>query len=246
MKRGHDGLRDSDAKLAELAWRGVSVEPVLQADFERLDRPCLQADWMVRGVWEGSRVAFFDERIIDADAPSSLQANLTWEAISNRATQAKKRKYLELAVELRASFTLLISSTDCVLHAEYSACQKRLAFKLSAKWQQPYSVIMAWVRVRTQFAIIRAVGLWCEERGVGSCHLISSWSLLTLTPPPPPPPSSSSSSSSFFLFFFCLLLLLRLFCLLFSVVSFFILFVFLLLLFFLLPVPRLLLLLFLT
>ena len=81
VKRGHDGLRDSDAGLADSAWGGVSVEPVLQADFERLDRPCLQADWMVRGVWKGSWVAFFDERIIDADAPSYLQANLTWEAI---------------------------------------------------------------------------------------------------------------------------------------------------------------------
>ena len=106
VKRGHDGLCDSDAGLADLAWGGVSVEPVLQADFERLDRPCLQADWMVRAVWGGggSRVAFFDERI-DADAPSYLQANLTWEAISNRAAQAKKRKYQELAEELRASFT---------------------------------------------------------------------------------------------------------------------------------------------
>ena len=68
VKRGHDGLRDSG--LADLAWGRVSVEPVLQADFERLDWPCLQADWMVRGVWEGSRMAFFDERIIDTDAPS--------------------------------------------------------------------------------------------------------------------------------------------------------------------------------
>ena len=137
------------------------MEPVLQADFERLDRPCLQADRirMVRGVWEGSRVAFFDERIIDADAPSYLQANLTWEAISNRAAQAKKRKYQELADELRVSFTPLICSTDCVLQPEYSAYQKQLVSKLSAKKQQPYSVIMAWVRVRTQFTIIQAVDL---------------------------------------------------------------------------------------
>ena len=78
MKRGNDGLHDNDAGLADLVWGGVSVEPILQADYERLDRPCLQADWMVRRVLEGSRVAFFDERIIDADAPSFLQANLAW------------------------------------------------------------------------------------------------------------------------------------------------------------------------
>ena len=90
-------------------------------------------------------MAFFDKRIINVDAASYLQANLMWEAISNHAAQAKKGKYQELAEELRASFTPLICSTDCVLHAEYLAYQKQLASKLSAKWQQPYSVIMAWV-----------------------------------------------------------------------------------------------------
>ena len=55
---------------------------------------------MVRGIWEGDKVALFDERIIDADAPCYQQANLTWKAISNRAAQAKKEKHQGLAEEL--------------------------------------------------------------------------------------------------------------------------------------------------
>ena len=36
---------------------------------------------------------------------------------------------------------------------------KHLASKLATKWQRSYSVVMNWARVRTQFAIIRAVDL---------------------------------------------------------------------------------------
>ena len=124
VKKGHDGLRDHDAGLANLVWGGVGVEPILQADYGRFERPCLQADWMVRGVWEGDCVAFFDERIIDADTPSYRQSNLTWEAISNRAAEAKKAKYQGLVEELRALFTPLIASTEGVLHVEYAAYLK--------------------------------------------------------------------------------------------------------------------------
>ena len=159
MKKGHNDLRDSDARLAEMAWGGVSIEPVLTPENDRRGRPLLQADWMVRGVWEGSRVAFFDNRITDADAPCYVSANLSWEAISNKAAMEKKAKYRLVAEELRASFTPLVCSTDGVLHHQYSAYQKRFACRLALKWQKPFSVVMGGVRVRTQFAIFHAVDL---------------------------------------------------------------------------------------
>ena len=81
----------------------------------------LQADSMIRGVWEGSWVAFFDNRIIDANAPSYVQVNLSWEAIANRAASAKKAKYCSTAEELWASFTPLVCFTEGVLHCEYAA-----------------------------------------------------------------------------------------------------------------------------
>ena len=46
----------------------------------------------VRGLVEESFV-IFDNRIIDANAPSYVRTNLSWEAIANKAAQAKKRKY---------------------------------------------------------------------------------------------------------------------------------------------------------
>ena len=112
---------------------------------------------MARGVWENGRVAFFDNRIVDADAPS--YTNISWEAVANRAANAKKTKYNPAAEELLGTFTPLVCSTDGVLHREYRAYQIRLASRLATKWQRPYSVVMKWVKLRMQFAVFHAVDL---------------------------------------------------------------------------------------
>ena len=132
---------------------------------------CKRTGWY--GEFGKAAGCFLTNASFDGDAPSYLQANTTWEATSNRAAKAKKTKYQGLAEELRASFTPLVCSTDCVLHTEYTAFQKRLAQKLATKWQRPYSVIMAWVRAQTQLAIIRAVFLWLRgtRRRIVSFHL---------------------------------------------------------------------------
>ncbi len=159
IKKGHNDVRDNDARLAELAWGCVTIEPVLVPENDKTGHPSLQADWSVRGVWEGNRVAFFDNRIVDADAPSYVSANISWDALAKRAAQQKKKKYLPVAEELRGSITPLVCSTDAVLHSEYTSYQKRLASRLAQKWDKAYSDVMAWVRTQTQFAIIRAVDL---------------------------------------------------------------------------------------
>ena len=46
-----------------------------------------------------------------------IQANLSWDAIANKAAEAKK-KYKIATEELRGSFTPLVCSTDAALHHE--------------------------------------------------------------------------------------------------------------------------------
>ena len=58
-----------------------------------------------------------------------------------------------------ALFTPLTVPTEGVLHVEYAAYLKRLGSKLATKWQCSNSVVMNSVRVRTHFAITRAVDL---------------------------------------------------------------------------------------
>ena len=71
----------------------------------------------------------------------------------------KKRKYQSAVEELRASITPLVCSTDGALHVEYEALYRRLASCLARKWDRPYSVVKGWVKIRSQFAIIRSVDL---------------------------------------------------------------------------------------
>ena len=66
---------------------------------------------------------FFNNRIIDADAPSHVSSNTSWRALANRAAQQKRAKYQHVIEDLRGSFTPLVCSTDAVLHIEYRAYQ---------------------------------------------------------------------------------------------------------------------------
>ena len=102
-------------------------------------------------------MALFDNRIVDANAPSYQRSS--WDAIARKAAEAKRKKYAQASEDLRSSFTPHVCSTDAVLHRENMAYQKRLASRLATKWDKFYSVVVAWVRVQTQFAIIRAVDL---------------------------------------------------------------------------------------
>ena len=104
-------------------------------------------------------MAFLDNRIIDADAPSYVSSNTSWQALANRAAQQKRAKYQHVVEDLRGSITPFVCSTDGFLHVENRAYQHRLAHRLALKREQPFSSTMPWVRIRLQFAIIRAVDL---------------------------------------------------------------------------------------
>mmetsp|Transcript_18461 Transcript_18461/g.23887 ORF Transcript_18461/g.23887 Transcript_18461/m.23887 type:complete len:329 (-) Transcript_18461:131-1117(-) len=158
VKKGHDQLRDQCIALADLAWGGVIVEPLVKEQTGRLKED-LRADFSVRGVWDEQKVAYFDNRISNADAPSRLARNISWKTTLNAAAKEKKNKYKNACEDIRASFTPLVCTTDGCFHREFEAFTKRLAHRLSSKWNKTYSEVMGWVRVKLQFAIIRAVDL---------------------------------------------------------------------------------------
>jgi len=158
IKKGHANLRGECAQLAELAWRDVKIEPIVKEASGRNNEE-LRADFCVRGVWEGERLAFFDNRILNADAPSRIQNNISFKSALKMAANEKRKKSKKLCEDIRSSITPLVCTTDGCLHREFLAFLKRLAVKLSAKWYKTFSHIFGWVKIRIQFALIRAIDL---------------------------------------------------------------------------------------
>ena len=69
----------------------MKKEPFLRdASGKVLDKD-LRADFMAHSVWERQRVAFFDNRILDADAPSRFNRNMSYVTAVRAAVKEKKK-----------------------------------------------------------------------------------------------------------------------------------------------------------
>ena len=70
----------------------------------------------------------------------------------------EERKYLQRALDAEmATFTSLVFGTNGGMGTECQMFVKQLAEKLAEKDQEQYSVVIAWLRIRLSFEIIRAV-----------------------------------------------------------------------------------------
>ena len=99
----------------------------------------------VHGFWRRGRQAVFDIRVTDIDAASSYK-NTAPEKVLRRQEEAKKRLYVVPCREAQKSFTPLVYSVDGMEGTEAKAARKKLASRLSAKWNQTYSQVCVLVR----------------------------------------------------------------------------------------------------
>ena len=154
MTQRHNEVRDALGDIASLANRKVTKEPVVREPDEMRNLPALVADLGVRGVWQPQTEALFDIRVIDTDAQSHAERSV--EAVLTSAEKEKKRKYNEAAMARHASFSPFVVSVDGRMGREARVFLKRLAEKLTMRWQKPYSEVMGWVQARMSFATLRA------------------------------------------------------------------------------------------
>ncbi len=162
VKWGHDQLRDVCAELSRKAWGNCVREPVVREASQRAkdgESDGLVADFSVRGVWEQNRDCLFDTRIIHAGSPGRIAQSISYRGALNNSAREKIAKYKVAAEERRATFCPLIITVDGIAHPSFQAFLRRVAARLSAKWQKPLSTVTSWIRVRVQIAVIKAVDL---------------------------------------------------------------------------------------
>ena len=151
----HNELRDENCDLNRKAgFSQVTKEPVIK-EAGANGEGSLRGDWCVRGFWVPQRVAVFDTRIFNANAPSYKALSL--EAAFNIHRNEKKNKYSEEVAHRRGSFTPIIATCEGILDREAEAYVKRLAHHLSKKWGKSSSKTIFWVRARMQMCILRSV-----------------------------------------------------------------------------------------
>ena len=112
-------MRDEWVHLCTMAYgaAGVKKEPFLRDVSGNVRDKDLCADFMAIGVWERQqRVAFFDNSILDADAPSRFNLNTSYVTAMRAAVEEKKKKYLERCEEMARSFTPLVCTVNGDFH----------------------------------------------------------------------------------------------------------------------------------
>ncbi|CAN0144970.1 unnamed protein product [Heterosigma akashiwo] len=116
IKLGHDQVRDECVHLCTMAYGAVGVkkkEPFLRDASGNVRDKDLRADFLAIGVCERQRVAFFDNRILDADAPSRFdRIHKLCHCHACRSAGRRRQRYLERCEEMAGSFTPLVCTVD--------------------------------------------------------------------------------------------------------------------------------------
>ena len=158
----HNEVRDLTASMLREVCRDVSTEPsLLPLEGERLRYRTAnttndaRVDVGARGFWTRGQKAFFDVRIFDPMA--ACHRELSLEAAHHRNEQEKMRAYSERILHVdQGSFTPLVFTTSGGMGPKAKCFYSRLADLMSEKKHQPRSHVVAWMRCRLSFSLLRS------------------------------------------------------------------------------------------
>ena len=158
----HDEVRDLTANMLREVCHDVSTEPtLLPLEGEHLRYRTAnttneaRVDISARGFWTRGQKAFMDIRIFDPMA--ACHRELSLEAAHQRNEQEKIRSYGERILHVdQGSFTPLVFTTSGGMGSKAKCFYSRLADLMADKKRQPRSHIVAWMRCRLSFSLLRS------------------------------------------------------------------------------------------
>jgi hypothetical protein len=116
-----------------------------------------RGDIVFRGLWKNQHETIVDIRVTDTDANAYKHQNPY--DVLRKQEKEKKKNYLRPCLDQRLSFVPFVVSTDGLIGREAKNLLKQIALRLTAKWEQPYSVVRGFVNARINLAILRATNL---------------------------------------------------------------------------------------
>ena len=160
MSLRHDSLKNTIAELLGQVCKDVVVEPpLINITSEQLKSGTNIADGArldisVRGFWTPLDRAFTDVRVLHPQAQSNCNKNLYQMYHSHE--NEKKRQYLDRVLQVeKASLTPLVFSTTGGMGGEAERFLKHLANKISKKTGQQYCDVVAFIRRRLRFDLLK-------------------------------------------------------------------------------------------
>ena len=160
----HNALRDLEAELMEEVCKNVKIEPELLPLGElnlqltrggnRADKGRLDCSGV--GLWGAQQITFLDLRITHPNCPSNINKSI--DQIYTQHQNEKKREYNERVLEVeRGSFTPMVFLTTGGASPEANKHHKRVAQLIAEKRKDDYSEIMAYIRTRVSFNLLRSI-----------------------------------------------------------------------------------------
>ncbi|CAM1325715.1 Uncharacterised protein at_DN1543 [Pycnogonum litorale] len=159
----HNEIRNNIASLLKAVCSDVCVEPTLQplsgellrtssASIEDRARLDIAAGGLYGCKFERT---FFDVRVFNPLVQSNIQPSL--EATYHKQEKEKRRKYEDRVIQVeQATFVPFIMSCTGGYGRAADETIKRLACMLSEKRKVPYSIMIAWIRTRLSFSMLRS------------------------------------------------------------------------------------------
>ena len=155
----HNNIRDFEANLLKQVCNDVECEPPLQPlegeQIAGLTGDEARPDIRARGFWRPGQNAFFDIRVTNINSAS--QANMSTEKIYAKHEKEKKRNYNQRIMDVEhGTFSPLVFSVNGGIAPECEKYHHHLAERIANKSGEKYSHVIAWIRCRLSFVILRA------------------------------------------------------------------------------------------